>query len=559
MRATLARTRRAVPVLPSVRPAAPPPRPVSALLELQRTHGNRFVQRVVGRAGSPARPAARDPDVLAGFERATGPGRPLDRQLRARAERTFGADLGAVRVHADGLAGRLSRALGAQAFTTGQHIFFAPGEYRPASAGGRRLLAHELTHVVQQQQATPAPSRVSIGHPHDASEREADRLEEPGARALEGGPAAAGAVLAGPAALRPEHAAVPRGVQRRLIVTGGTADVDALIALLEPESGLTLERDVATGWITIAGSGPAASPALASMLVTIIDDERRHAEIHAGRGQPGVLVGAFPETRGPVLSTVQHVDLDDLEAIEAGAPGQAVVALMHEIVENYAAHGPAPAPGLARAGPSHTMGVATANLIVQELIGPGNRVAQVRVETGSTSAILAIDYETFFLVIEFRFNPYGPLLSDVAVSSAARVPRAVARPRTIDGFASASDAVPAGGQAAITEVATLLRRNPISTVVVEGFTDDTGSPASNLDLGRRRAERARDAIITAGAADWPRSRFHVVGRGATRFGQPNDSPAGRARNRRVEITVARPEGVNQPRRRPRRPLWGMSM
>jgi hypothetical protein len=65
-------------------------------------------------------------------------------------EPRFGADFSGVRVHTDGEADQISQDLSARAFTTGSDIYFGQGEYRPSSTGGQELLAHELTHVVQQ-------------------------------------------------------------------------------------------------------------------------------------------------------------------------------------------------------------------------------------------------------------------------------------------------------------------------------------------------------------------------------------------------------------------------
>jgi hypothetical protein len=62
----------------------------------------------------------------------------------------FGADFAGVRVHAGGPADGLNRALSARAFTIGNDIFLREGAYNPGTSGGRELLAHELTHVVQQ-------------------------------------------------------------------------------------------------------------------------------------------------------------------------------------------------------------------------------------------------------------------------------------------------------------------------------------------------------------------------------------------------------------------------
>ena len=79
-----------------------------------------------------------------------GGGRPLGESERAFFEPRFGYDFSHVRVHTDAKADMLNHALNARAFTTGPDIFFQPGAYTPGSSGGGELLAHELTHVVQQ-------------------------------------------------------------------------------------------------------------------------------------------------------------------------------------------------------------------------------------------------------------------------------------------------------------------------------------------------------------------------------------------------------------------------
>ncbi|MFC8095404.1 DUF4157 domain-containing protein [Streptomyces sp. NPDC057301] len=77
-------------------------------------------------------------------------GRVLPEPLRGDLERALGADLGAVRVHTDAVAGTAVEAAGAQALAAGAHLYFAPGRFAPDTAGGRFLLAHELAHVLQQ-------------------------------------------------------------------------------------------------------------------------------------------------------------------------------------------------------------------------------------------------------------------------------------------------------------------------------------------------------------------------------------------------------------------------
>lgn len=78
-----------------------------------------------------------------------GGGRPLSTSQRAFFEPRFGVDLSAVRIHNGAQAAVTARSLGARAYTLGNHVVFGQGEYRPDNEPGRRLLAHELTHVLQ--------------------------------------------------------------------------------------------------------------------------------------------------------------------------------------------------------------------------------------------------------------------------------------------------------------------------------------------------------------------------------------------------------------------------
>ncbi len=79
-----------------------------------------------------------------------GRGAPLDDRTRAGMEDKFGVDFRGVKIHTDSDAVRMNKSLGAQAFANGNDIYFDSGKYSPRSKGGIRLLAHELTHVVQQ-------------------------------------------------------------------------------------------------------------------------------------------------------------------------------------------------------------------------------------------------------------------------------------------------------------------------------------------------------------------------------------------------------------------------
>ena len=102
------------------------------------------------------------------------PGRPLDARTRAFMEPRFGHDFSRVRVHADAQAAESARAVNALAFTVGHHIVFGSGQLFPETSPGRRLMAHELTHVVQQSSGIGLQPSGSVSEPEDASEREAD-------------------------------------------------------------------------------------------------------------------------------------------------------------------------------------------------------------------------------------------------------------------------------------------------------------------------------------------------------------------------------------------------
>jgi hypothetical protein len=146
-----------------------------SLLRLQRQYGNRYVGQVLRQAGA----VEGDVGVMDGVERsidqARGGGHGMDHGTRTRMESAFGADFSGVRIHTDTRADGLSQSLSARAFTTGRDVFFRQGEYSPGSSSGRELLAHELTHVVQQN-GDGISRKMTVSEPGDAHEVEADQM-----------------------------------------------------------------------------------------------------------------------------------------------------------------------------------------------------------------------------------------------------------------------------------------------------------------------------------------------------------------------------------------------
>ncbi|WP_206788360.1 DUF4157 domain-containing protein [Amycolatopsis sp. MtRt-6] len=145
----------------------------AGMLGLQRAVGNAGTSSLVEEERSPVH------DVVG-----SGGGAPLDTSTREDMETRFGTDFSDVRVHTDSAAHDSAKSVNAQAYTVGSNIVFQRDKYDPASDSGKHMLAHELTHVVQQRSGpvdgTDAGGGVKVSDPSDRFEREAvanaDRL-----------------------------------------------------------------------------------------------------------------------------------------------------------------------------------------------------------------------------------------------------------------------------------------------------------------------------------------------------------------------------------------------
>jgi hypothetical protein len=133
------------------------------------------VQRAVGNAGARGLMEEETSPVLDVLSR--GGGQPLEEPVRADMERRLGHDFGDVRVHTDGAASESAKSVNAHAYTVGSNVVFQRDKYDPGSSDGQTMLAHELTHVVQQRSGpvdgTPAVGGVRVSDPSDRFEREA--------------------------------------------------------------------------------------------------------------------------------------------------------------------------------------------------------------------------------------------------------------------------------------------------------------------------------------------------------------------------------------------------
>jgi Domain of unknown function (DUF4157)/Putative RNase-like toxin, toxin_1 len=164
------------------------------LRQLQRSYGNSYVGSVIQRKAD-GNGACTDcekkekeiqrkgeGDVSAvpdGFEatmQRSGAGHPLDEGTRSFMESRFGQDFGDVKIHTDSAAAEASQQIQAQAFTTGRDIYFGRGRFQPQATEGKKLIAHELTHVVQQ--AGCIQTKLTVGQSGDAYEQEAEQVAE---------------------------------------------------------------------------------------------------------------------------------------------------------------------------------------------------------------------------------------------------------------------------------------------------------------------------------------------------------------------------------------------
>ena len=154
-----------------------------ALLCLRRQVGNRAVQRLLAHRAASAslgRGFELDDETAGRIGRARSGGQALDGALQKQMGETPGYDFSGVRVLTGAESDALNQQLSARAFTTDQDIFFRSGDYNPGSGDGRELIAHELSHVVQQTtgRVSEGGSRMTVRPAGDAFEGEADALAQ---------------------------------------------------------------------------------------------------------------------------------------------------------------------------------------------------------------------------------------------------------------------------------------------------------------------------------------------------------------------------------------------
>ncbi len=198
------------------------------LMRLQRTIGNAGVTTLLQRSTEAEDEVSPVKELMN-----SGGGSALDEPTRNFMESRMGADFSDVRVHTGAKATEAARSVQAHAYTVGSDVVFQDGQFNPSSTDGKKMLAHELTHVVQQRSGpvdgTPAPGGISISDPSDRFEQAAE--------------ASAERVVSGDTAASPQPAGAGAGVQREETPEAEEEELQAS-AIQRQESGEMEEEEL---------------------------------------------------------------------------------------------------------------------------------------------------------------------------------------------------------------------------------------------------------------------------------------------------------------------------
>lgn len=235
----------------------------------------------------------------------SGDGRPLARPVRNFMEARFNRDFGQVRLHTDGAASRMARDLSAQAFTHKQDIFFRAGQYQPGTNSGKELLAHELTHVVQQT----GSKNLDSSHPQRIL-TSPDLKSPVRARLVTGADTLASGSVNYMPLTRKSY-----GVDQRPTDKG--ADISSRSDAPKAQKALP-----ALPTTKSSGDSPVATASTKQLLKTSETDGDSHTQVNANLGQPTAQTGKPIE---PTIAKKQaepaNISSQNLSDINAPNPG----------------------------------------------------------------------------------------------------------------------------------------------------------------------------------------------------------------------------------------------
>jgi outer membrane protein OmpA-like peptidoglycan-associated protein len=484
------------------------------------------------RGGTPAPPIVHD--VLGAS------GRQLEPGVRLDMERRFGRSFAAVRIHDDAVASQSARVVGALAWAVGDHLAFRAGQYRPATTEGRRLLAHELAHVAQERRgsdtASTSPRNIAVRPVTSPEEREAEQL----AGLVAAAPAAAsatpprtGAGTGSARAVRPQPvpAAQPAGALRRRIAlddptglpAGAPAGQTKEVIVRDYVRKLCPDFTVTGDKVQPRTAGGCADPAASSAPVACGCMCDMHALTDAS-GAPitwtiAVNDDDWPHTDSATRTVTVHSPFSGV-AFGAWSPGDA---------------------SATPAVPVHLQSLPNWLVLGHELCGHAHLFARGTHPTGPAPTGGGRPSHDPTVTIENQIAAeHGiPAAEQRGLFSDPHHGESVATVE-VTGFASSSadvSALPPVGRAQLdtAERFALSPRIPVLLDVL-GHADQTGTPAANADISRRRANAVRDELRSRGVT---RRQWRTVrGEGATECAAPGDQPD----CRRVEVRMFIMEG-----------------
>ncbi len=256
-------------------------------------------KRILQRAAVNPTPVHHVPPLVHDVLRSSG--QPLDATTRAFMEPRFGHDFSEVRVHTDAHAAASARAVDALAYTVGNDVAFAQGQYAANTTAGRRLIAHELTHVAQQSGVSSAgqpQGKLTINQPGDAFEQEAD--------------AVAGHLMAGAhsrASLTPSRPVIQRQTP------GDDAEK-------KPPEQKDAGEVVTEGLKTVAEQAVDGNPQVKKVIIDPIKDRLKGQWSRFGTGEKAATVGLGAATLGIAGGAMlsDPVGRKQLEGVNLAAP-----------------------------------------------------------------------------------------------------------------------------------------------------------------------------------------------------------------------------------------------
>lgn len=264
-------------------------------------------------------------EIGSGIQSLRGGGRPLSVAERGFFEPRFGTDFSSVRVHSDARAARVARSVNARAFTLGRNVVFGAGEYFPGSSSGRKLLAHELTHVVQQQGAVPE------GVARDVGEEGAIQVSRCTPR-VQFQPNPGQGQSGGGQITTPNFPA--HGVK---VIGGGATDLAQILSFCVGDEVTVNSSDMLVENTARPIPSSQMSAAATSKLTTILNDRSVGIIIDTNPNAPMVQVGGFSHAH----PGYQQIDVANVLVLAAASgSGRGLIAcdsIMHEITEAYEA------------------------------------------------------------------------------------------------------------------------------------------------------------------------------------------------------------------------------